>query len=153
MRKLLRVGGALALVTATAIVVAVFAVVPASSQEKAQSKKPTNTKLDLDQSKFMRKKLEASTQILEGLTTEDADLIVAGAKVLVEMSTAERWQVNNNAMYRQQSQEFQQSAKKLIEAAEKSNFEAVTLKWIDTTMKCMECHTYVRGMRLAGGTR
>lgn len=139
------------LLTCVALIVTLTTLSPATSQEKSSTPKTKDAKLDLDQSKFMRQKLDASSQILEGLCTEDADLIIAGAKVLMEMSTAERWQVNHNAMYRQQSQEFQQAAKKLIEAAEKSNFDAVTLKWIDTTMQCMECHSHVRGMRIATG--
>ena len=121
---------------------------PATSQDKAQKKAP-DAKRDLEQTTFMRKKLEASGQILEGLTSEDAQLIIKGAKALVEMSAAEKWQVQNNVMYRQFSAEFQRSAKGLLEAAEKENYDAAALKWIDTTMKCMECHKFVRGTRLA----
>lgn len=121
---------------------------PASSQDNKPPKKGP-AKLNLDQSRFMRKKLEASNEILEGLVTEDAELVIKGAKVLVEMSSAEKWQVENNVMYSQYSAEFQQAAKKLVEAAEKENFDRAALKWIDTTMKCMECHKYVRGASLA----
>lgn len=121
---------------------------PAGSNDKVQKKVP-DAKRDLDQSAFMRKKLEASSQILEGLTSEDAQLIIKGAKVLVEMSAAEKWQVQNNVMYRQFSGEFQRSAKILLEAAEKGNYDAAALKWIDTTMKCIECHKYVRNMLIA----
>ena len=55
----------------------------------------------------------------------------------------------NNVMYRQFSGEFQRSAKSLLEAAEKGNYDAAALKWIDTTMKCIECHKYVRNMLIA----
>lgn len=99
--------------------------------------------------KFMRHKLDASTKILEGLTIEDADLIVSGAKELVEMTSAERWLVTNDIMYRQFSADYQRSAKNLLEAAEKKNFDGVALKWIDTTMQCLDCHRFVRGLRLA----
>ena len=121
---------------------------PARSKDKTQKKVP-DAKRDLDQSIFMRKKLEASSQILEGLTSEDAQLIIKGARVLVEMSAAEKWQVQNNVMYRQFSGEFQRSAKSLLEAAEKGNYDGAALKWIDTTMKCIECHKYVRNMLIA----
>ncbi|MBC8115754.1 MAG: hypothetical protein H7062_15320 [Candidatus Saccharimonas sp.] len=123
---------------------------PATSQDRPQKKVP-DAKRDLEQTTFMRKKLEASSQILEGLTSEDAKLIIKGAKALVEMSAAEKWQVQNNVMYRQFSGEFQRSAKSLLEAAEKENYDTAALKWIDATMKCLECHKFVRGTRLAEG--
>ena len=86
---------------------------------------------------------------MEGLTTEDSELIVKGARTLVDMSAAEKFQVQHDVMYRQFSNDFQRSAKALLDAAEKNKFDTATLKWIDTTMKCMECHKFVRGARLA----
>jgi PleD family two-component response regulator len=124
--------------------------VPGQATSEDKLKKPLpDAKLDLEQSTFMRKKLEASNQILEGLTVEDADLIVKGARILVEISAAERFQVQHDVMYRQFSGEFQRTAKGLLEAAEKKNYDLVALKWMDTTMKCLECHKFVRGIRLA----
>lgn len=136
------------LALALGLIGVVMVVNAAVSQDKPQKKVP-DAKRELEQSQFMRKKLEASNQILEGLTSEDSQLIVKGAKLLAEMSTAEKWQVQNNVMYRQFSGEFQRSAKSLLEAAEKGNYDAAALKWIDTTMKCLECHKFVRGTRLA----
>ena len=122
----------------------------AISQDQPKKKVP-DAKRDPEQTSFMRKKLEASAEILEGLTAEDSKLIIKGARALVEMSNAEKWKVRNDVMYRQFSGEFQRSAQSLLEAAEKENYDAAALKWIDTTMKCLECHKFVRGMRLAGG--
>jgi hypothetical protein len=98
---------------------------------------------------FMRKKLDACNQILEGIVTEDGPMVAAGAKTLNQLSNAEKWRVSNDVMYRQQSEEFQRTTKKLMEAAEKENFDDVTLKWINTTLSCVECHKWVRGMRIA----
>jgi PleD family two-component response regulator len=124
----------------------------AFSDDKTKKDVP-DAKRDLEQSTFMRKKLEASGQILEGLTVEDAELIVKGAKILVELSAAERFQVQHDVMYRQFSGEFQRTAKGLLEAAEKKNFDLAALKWMDTTMKCLECHKFVRGTRIADSVR
>ena len=153
MLKVARIVAVMTTFGGIALAVGLWGPSPAVSQDKKPPKKVPDAKLELDQAEFMRKKLEASNQILEGLVTEDADLIAKGAKVLVEMSTAEKWQVQNNVMYRQHSAEFQQSAKKLVEAAEKENFDGAALKWIDTTMKCMECHKFVRGARLASAAK
>ena len=130
-----------------AVVGVLMATEPVNSQDVPKKEVP-DAKRDLDQTEFMRKKLEASGQILEGLTSENADLIVKGATILVEMSAAEKWKVKHDAMYRQFSGEFQRSAKNLLEAAQKKNFDAAALKWMDTTMKCLECHKFVRGTRL-----
>lgn len=116
-----------------------------SSQEKKSA--PPNRNVDL--SEFMRKKLEASNQILEGLVMENADLVKKGAHTLTEMSSAEKWRVSTDVIYKQFSEEFQRTAKKLEEAAEKGNFDDVALKWIDATMSCVDCHKFVRGMRIA----
>ena len=127
---------------------ALLAPKPATSQDKPKKEVP-DAKLDLETSKFMRRKLEASGQILEGLTIEDADLIIKGAKILVELSAAEKFQVQHDVVYRQFSGEFQRTAKGLLAAAEKKNYDAVALKWVDTTMKCLEFHKVVRGMHIA----
>lgn len=130
------------LTAALALVATTMLVVPGVSQEK----KPTKEEVLRE---FMRKKLDASNQILEGLVTEDAKMISVGAQTLNEMSGAEEWRVSNDLVYRQFSEEFQRSTKKLQQAAEKGNFDDVALKWIDTTMGCVECHKWVRGMRVA----
>ena len=131
--------------------ISVMSVEMAKSQDNPKEKAPA-AKRDLKVTTFMRQKLEASGEILEGLTTENADLIINGSKRLVEMSSAEKWQVQNDIMYRQFSGEFQRSATSLLEAAEKRNYDAAALKWIDVTMKCVDCHKFVRGTRLADNT-
>jgi hypothetical protein len=139
---------AFGLVGGLSVVVGIGIPSMATSQEHAEKKVVTPA---IEQATFMRRKLEASNQILEGLVTEDSELVVKGAKVLIEMCAAEKWQVKHDVMYKQYSADFQQAAKKLVEAAEKENFDGVALKWIDTTMKCIECHKFVRGARLADG--
>lgn len=150
MIRIAKVALAFGLVGSLSVAVGVGIPCIARSQERVAQKE---AKPGVEQAVFMRRKLEASNQILEGLVTEDAALVVKGAKVLVEMSSAEKWQVKHDVMYRQYSAEFQQAAKKLLEAAEKENFDAATLKWIDTTMNCVECHKFVRGARLADNVK
>lgn len=118
-------------------------VVSVSGQDAAKADQGVRT--------FMRKKLEACSQILEGITTEDAALVKAGADTLATMSAAEKWRVSNDVLYKQFSEEFQRTARKLAASADKGNFDDVTLKWIDATLSCVECHKFVRGMRLANG--
>ena len=101
---------------------------------------------------FMHKKLEASNKILEGLVMEDTILIEEGAAVLSEMSSAEKWRVSNDAMYQQFSKEFQRAAAKLVDAAKEKNLDRAALRWMDTTMSCIECHRFVRNELVVQGT-
>lgn len=96
---------------------------------------------------FMRKKLDASSKILEGLTTENPGLIEEGTGVLLKMSEAEIWNVITDADYRDFNGDFRKSARKLKEAATKKNFDDATLQYFDTVKSCVECHKYVRGQR------
>lgn len=99
---------------------------------------------------FMRKKLSASNLILEGLTTDDLDLVKTGARQLHELSSAERWRVSNDPIYRQFSGEFREITQQVIKAAEDGNSDRVAMKWMDATISCLDCHRFVRGMHVAG---
>jgi hypothetical protein len=121
---------------------------PKAAQEQ-QNPKSESGRDDLPLRDYMRKKLAASNQILEGLCTEDSELILQGARTLNEMSQSERWRVNNDPMYRQFSGDFREITQQLIEAAEKKNRDRAALKWMDATMSCIDCHSFVRGIRIA----
>jgi hypothetical protein len=97
---------------------------------------------------FMRMKLEASTKVLEGLTTENFDLIAEGAKKLRQMSTAEKWRVSNDVLYRQYSVEFAENAAKLLEKAKARNLDGATLAWVECTMSCVRCHNHARAIKI-----
>lgn len=101
-------------------------------------------KADQSLKAFMRKKLDASSQILEGLTTEDAELIQTGAKALTELSKAERWQILTDTDYRDYSRDFRNNARKVAEAAEAGNFDKAALQWFGTMKTCIDCHQHVR---------
>ena len=103
---------------------------------------------DIPLREFMRQKLDASNLVLEGLVLEDPALIRQGAETLNEMSTAEKWRVQNDALYREFSADFRRITSSLVETADEGNTDQAALKWMDATMSCIECHRYVRGMRI-----
>lgn len=109
---------------------------------------PANAKDDQSLSAFMRKKLDASSKILEGLTTEDSKLAIEGADALLALSKAEIWNVISDEDYREFNREFRSSVRKLRDAAEKGNFDNATLQWMDSVKSCVECHKYVRSQRV-----
>src|SRR5438270_12661622 len=68
---------------------------------------------------FMRAKLSNSQKVLEGLTTEDYDMIAKNSQAMSLLSQATNWQVLQTPDYLQQSQEFRRSADALTEAEKK----------------------------------
>jgi hypothetical protein len=126
----------------------------AAEEKGQQSPEPKVSKqerkpIDKDLRQFMRRKLEASGKVLEGLAIEDFALIKEGAKTLNEMSTAEKWRVTNDALYRNFSDDFQRVTGDLVKAAEDENLDRAALKWVEATMGCIECHRHARGIMIA----
>jgi len=93
---------------------------------------------------FMRAKLGHSQHVLEGLALEDYDLIVRGAQELALASQASSWQVLQTEEYARQSAEFRRSCDTLRGAAKARNLDGAALAWMEVTMRCVQCHKYVR---------
>jgi hypothetical protein len=102
-----------------------------------------------EMSKFMREKLSASSDVLEGLTTENFELIASGAKRMRQLSAAEKWQISNDASYRQFSNQFRRVMEQLETKATEKKLEGAALSWIEGTMTCIECHKWVRNTVVA----
>ena len=118
---------------------------PGHAQDDSQAAEADdNAKPVLNLKQFMRAKLDASNKVLEGLTTEDMELVQSGARTLNKMSRSEKWRAHNDVMYKQFSNEFQRTTNELVKAAQEENLDQATLKWIGATMACIECHRYVR---------
>ena len=96
---------------------------------------------------FMRKKLDASTTILEGLAVEDSELIRRGAADILEMSRAEMWNVYLDDDYREYDRDFRSAIRKLDQAAKEQKFDYAFLQWTDSLKGCIDCHNYVRDNR------
>jgi hypothetical protein len=98
---------------------------------------------------FMRAKLNHSQQVLKGLATEDYDLIAKHSQAMSLLCEDELWSVLQTPEYRARSAEFQRSVDAVTEAARKKNLEAAALGYVDVTLKCVNCHKYVRKVRMA----
>ena len=93
---------------------------------------------------FMRMKLNYTQNILEGLTTRDFGLIISGAEEVERITQAEAWNSNDFADYQKISDELRSAALHLKKAGQNSNLEAAALRYFELTMKCMDCHQYLR---------
>ena len=96
---------------------------------------------------FMKVKLEDSKKILEGLTIENFDMIAKNSQAISLLSEDALWQVLQTPEYSQRSAEFRRTADRLTQAAKKKNLDAAALAYVELTMKCIDCHKYVRDQR------
>jgi hypothetical protein len=136
---------------ATGLIVAAAVLCTVNADEDEKKTPPATPKEQSDQElkAFMRKKLDASSKILEGLALEDPALMKEGAQQLAKMSGAEQWHVFMDPVYRQLSNDFHRTANELVEAAEQGNTDRAALRWMDATLSCIKCHRYTRGMLVA----
>jgi len=125
------------------LVTILFAVTAGLSMALAQTKRNRAAK------EFMRDKLELSQRVLEGLATEDYELIISKGTRLSAMSKEADWRVFENPDYDQQSIAFRRHVDSLVRAAKEKNLDAATLAYVRVTMSCVDCHKLVRGKLVA----
>lgn len=93
---------------------------------------------------LMQMKLDKSKAILEGLTLEDFDKIKSSARSLHLLSTESGWSVIQTQEYADQSRDFQRAANLVAEAADAKDIHRATLGYVAMTVRCVECHSYMR---------
>ena len=98
---------------------------------------------------FMQAKMQHAQQVLEGLALEDFDGIAKSSQELSLLSNAAQWQVLQTPEYVLRSAEFRRSADSLTKAAKEKNIDGATLHYMQMTLRCVECHKYVRSVREA----
>ena len=103
-----------------------------------------------DLSDFMRAKLVHSQRVVEGLCLADFDKIAKNSQDMSLLSLAETWQVLQTPEYIEYSRKFRNAADALTEAAKKKNLDEATKAYNVVTLRCVECHKYMRDVRMAG---
>lgn len=93
---------------------------------------------------FMRPKVTHAQQVLEGLAREDFDRVAKNSQQLSLLSQASQWQVLQTPDYLRLSREFRRIADRLTEAGDHQHRSAAVLAYTELTLKCVECHKYVR---------
>jgi hypothetical protein len=102
---------------------------------------------------FMRPKLSHSQNLLEGLTLEQFEVIKKEAQALSLLSREAEWNVLQTEDYLHYSSEFRRAADAIRDAAARKNLDGAALAYVEMTMKCINCHKYVRGVRTADGNQ
>ena len=111
---------------------------PLAAQEPSVGDKPNDVSI------FMRAKLGHAQHVVEGLALADYDLIARGAHDLALASQASSWEVLQTEDYARQSREFRRACESLRSAAKDKNLDGAALAWMEVTLKCIQCHKYVR---------
>jgi hypothetical protein len=140
----------LLLVVALAGLVSVAVSAPKKDEKPAEkaAAKPAEAVAN-DVHEFMQLKLNHSQKVLEGIALEDYEAISKHSQAISLLSQEASWQVLQTPDYLQHSAEFRRAADALTAAAKKKNLDGAALAYVDLTMKCVNCHKYVRGVRIA----
>jgi len=102
---------------------------------------------------LMQMKLDNSKKVLEGLTSEDFDLVMKNSQAMSLLSEDAAWQVLQTPEYVERSAEFRRTADRLTAAAKKKNLDGAALAYVELTMKCIDCHKYVRDQQVRRDAR
>jgi hypothetical protein len=131
--------------TIAASVTAIAVSVAAEPPRQTVADPPTNL------TPLMRMKLERSKLILEGLSLEQFDQIATNARSLKLLSTESGWNVIQTAEYASQSEDFRRAADLIAEAAADKDIHRATMGYVALTVRCVECHSYMRKHRSESG--
>ena len=93
---------------------------------------------------FMQRKLDHSKSILEALAVEDFDKLAQSAQALSLLSLESNWNVLTTDEYIQQSAAFRRACGVIQESAREKNVDRAALGFMDLTVRCVECHKYLR---------
>lgn len=97
--------------------------------------------------KFMRSKLQMVQKVVEGIATEDFDLVKDGGLELAALSESANWYSTRDPFYDFYSSGFEHSVRGLLAAAESESVERTTFAYVHVTMSCTACHQHVREKR------
>ena len=119
-------------------------------ERSSRAEDPAQKKSTIQQ--YMRLKMDASSEILEGIVMENPALIKQGGNALLEMSKAEKFQVLTDREYRLHNRQFREAVDRLLAAADKEGYDKAALAWFDVTISCVDCHDHVRKTAPASGS-
>lgn len=97
----------------------------------------------------MKAKLGHAQAVLEGLAMEDFPKIQRNAEALAALSQAAGWSVHDTPEYVKFSQDFRATVQSMANNAKAKKLEATTLDYLEMTMTCIKCHSYVRRVGVA----
>ena len=107
--------------------------------DKRQATEEPNKVKDDKVKELMRKKLENSQKLLEGVVTNDFDKISKHAEELMVISKSLEWKAIKSARYELHSNQFRRTIEDLQERAKEKNLDGAALNYVDLTLTCVKC--------------
>lgn len=101
----------------------------------------------------MRQKLDQAQRVLAAIVLEDFDAVEDAATRLGRLTEASGWSVLRSPEYAGHSADFLRATQAMAEAARQRSIDATALEYVNVTLKCVQCHKYVRGARMASRVR
>ena len=98
----------------------------------------------------MKNKLLHAQLVLEGLAGGEFNKIERGARHLRDSSGGKAWDLHKTPEYMVFSRRFHNVTKELVDHAKKRNMEACTLSYVRMTILCVDCHSHLRDIKVAG---
>ena len=93
---------------------------------------------------WMKQKLTYSQRILNGLATEDYELIEENATAMKGLSRIEGFVRGKTDGYRTHLKSFEFATNELIRNSEQKNLDGATLAFTQMTISCVNCHKEIR---------
>ena len=97
------------------------------------------------ESVWMKKKLDYSKDILEGITTENFETVERAAAAMQRLSELEGFvRRKDTKAYRAQLAVFEFANEELLRHADKKNVDGAALAFTQLTLSCVNCHKQLR---------
>ena len=94
---------------------------------------------------IMQRKLDHAHALLEALIVEDFSTLEDSASALLGLSDQAAWFVLNTSEYTQRSTAFRMAVTEIETSAKEQNLEGAALGYVEMTLKCVQCHQFLRG--------
>jgi hypothetical protein len=140
------------LVIGLAIVAFAFLGFNQLGQTQEQSKTPPEKKKDVPKpdkkavKELMERKLVHSQKLLAALVKNELDKAATESEELLKIRKEAGWLIVKTETYDMWSKEFARSTEQIVKAAKDKNLDAAKLHYLELTMTCFNCHTYVRDL-------
>jgi hypothetical protein len=104
----------------------------------------TPASADKKEDSVMRKKLEYSQRILEGIVIEDFKLIRKNAEAMQELGRSNAFDAAKTTEYRAQFLMFDFANSELARLADEEKLDGAALAYTQLTLSCVKCHERIR---------
>lgn len=98
---------------------------------------------------IMQRKLDHAHSILEALITEDFETLEDSAGALRALSEEAGWFVLQTPEYNERSTAFRRAVAEIEASAKERQLDRAALGYVEMTLKCIQCHQYLRGVARA----